>query len=81
MAVYEVLVTTPYKQPTNEREYMALIDDMTSVGYMDSTMGTHGYTFELIVPNSMDESQLEAEVRDIVNYYGLTVADLYFISY
>ena len=81
MAVYEAIIATPRKEPTNEVEYMALIDDMTRVGYLDSTMGSHGYSFELIVSNNVNERELDAQLRDIVNYHGLTLVDLYFISY
>lgn len=79
--VYEVLVTTPFKDSTIESEYMSLIEDMMAVGYSDSTMGTHGYTFELIAPLNMSPQQFKNEVRDIVDYYGLIIADISFIGY
>lgn len=79
--VYEVLVTTPFKDSTIESEYMSLIEDMMAVGYSDSTMGAHGYTFELIAPLNMSPQQFKNEVRDIVDYYGLIIADISFIGY
>ncbi len=85
MAVYEALIATPRKEPSNESEHIALIDDIANIGnnvsYLDSTMGDYGYAIELIVPNSMDERALKDELRDIVNYYGLTLTDLYFLHY
>lgn len=85
MAVFEAVIGTPRLEPANEREHIALIDDISSIGknvsYLDSTMGTNGYVFELLVPNGMDERELDAELRDIVNYYGLVLRDLYFLTY
>ncbi|QDP66689.1 MAG: hypothetical protein Unbinned1446contig1005_10 [Prokaryotic dsDNA virus sp.] len=77
MYAYECIITTPRRQPTNESEYMDLIEDMIELGYIDSTMGTHGYTFELIAVRGMNENELKDEVREVVNYYGLTLADMY----
>ncbi len=85
MAVYEALISTPRKELTNESEHISLIDDIANIGknvmYLESTMGDYGYAFELLVPNSMDERELDNELRDIVNYYGLTLTDLYFLHY
>ena len=85
MAVYEVLIATPRKEPTNESEHIALINDIANIGnnvmYLESTMGGYGYAVELLVPNNMDERELQDELRDIVNYYGLVLTDLYFLHY
>ena len=78
MRAYEILITTPRQQPTNQSEYLDLIDDMVSLGYIDSEMGATGYVFEIIVTDSMgDFRTIKDEVIDIVNYYGLTLADIY----
>jgi hypothetical protein len=85
MAVYEALIATPRKELANESEHIALIDDIANMGnnisYLESTMGDYGYAFELLVPNNMDERELKDELRDIVNYYGLVLTDLYFLHY
>jgi len=78
---YEAIISTPRQEPTHEREYMDLIEDMTQFGYIDSTMGTHGYTFEFWVSREMSIEQLDSAIRDIVNYYGLVLRDLYEIGY
>ncbi len=78
---YEVLVTTPFKDSSLHSEYMSLIEDMQDLGILDSTMGENGYLFELLPPYGMSEQQFKNEIRDIVNYYGLTVADIYAIGY
>tara|TARA_R100000781_G_scaffold102325_1_gene65828 strand:+ start:629 stop:877 length:249 start_codon:yes stop_codon:yes gene_type:complete len=75
---YEILIITPRQQPTNESEYLDLIDDMVSLGYTDSEMGAVGYSFIIITTDDMgDFRTIRDEVSDIVNYYGLTLADIY----
>lgn len=75
---YEILISTPRQEPSNEFEYMDLIDDMVSLGYTDSEMGSVGYVFIIITTDDMgDFITIRDKVVDIVRDYGLILADIY----
>jgi hypothetical protein len=74
MPAYTALITTPFRQGSLAYEFDNLTAELEHLGLTDAEMGSIGYVFEFFTP--LDKRQLDREIREIVNYYGLVLGSL-----
>jgi hypothetical protein len=74
MPLYEVIVTTPFRDPTLDYEFDNLLIELEPLGLTNAEMGRVGYIFEIF--SALDKRDLAKQVRQVIDYYGLAIASI-----
>jgi hypothetical protein len=74
MPLYEVIVTTPFRDPTLDYEFENLLIELEPLGLTNAEMAPIGYIFEIF--SALDKRDLAKQVRQVIDYYGLAIGSI-----